>query len=66
MSTMHIGRSFTGSYWEDQCPCRQEDCGLVSDDMINPDCTQHRGKYDINQRHRPEHCPKKPAQSTVR
>lgn len=41
MTTFHIGRSWTGHELEDECPCPQAPCGLVSVDQVDPQCTQH-------------------------
>ncbi len=55
----HIGRSWVGSRLEDECPCEQEPCGLVSQRNAHPDCAEHpvqRGK-SIRQSHRAGDCP---------
>jgi len=55
----HIGRSWVGHWLEDECPCEQEECGLVNFDKINSDCPQHSlmaGKT-IRQSHAESNCP---------
>lgn len=57
---MHIGRSFGDLHpIEDECPCPQEPCGLVSKDKIDPSCTQHVGTKTIRQAHLESECPAK-------
>lgn len=55
----HAGRSFTGHRIEDECPCSQEACGLVSIDKANPECSQHPlGRFKtIRQGHKASACP---------
>lgn len=58
----HIGRSFSGHFLEDECPCPQEPCGLVAVESVDPTCPQHpveRSKT-IRQSHLAEHCPGAP------
>lgn len=50
---MHIGRSFTSTFIEDECPCEQAPCGLVEDTNISPDCTEH--PYDATKTMRQVH-----------
>lgn len=59
MGSSHIGRSFEGHSLEDDCPCPQEPCGLVSWDRILPDCPQHgfSACKTIRQSHLEEKCP---------
>ncbi|QIG58767.1 hypothetical protein SEA_DATBOI_103 [Gordonia phage DatBoi] len=58
MSTMHVGRSFTGHLLEDLCPCPQQPCGLVATNMIHPDCDQHtfESAKTLRQAHNEELC----------
>lgn len=37
----HMGRSWSGHWIEDECPCPQEPCGLVSYDKVVESCPQH-------------------------
>lgn len=55
----HIGRSWTGSRLEDECPCPQEPCGLISFSKVVEDCPQHSiGRFKtMRQIHKPELCP---------
>lgn len=55
----HVGRAFTGHHLEDECPCPQEECGLVSIDKANPECLQHPlGRFKtIRQGHKASACP---------
>lgn len=39
--TMHVGRSWTGHPLEDDCPCVQVACGLVSIPGSDPICPEH-------------------------
>ncbi len=39
--TLHVGRSWSGSPLEDECPCTQAPCGLVALWDADPDCIQH-------------------------
>jgi hypothetical protein len=57
MSTLHIGRSWTGHDLEDTCPCPKTPCGLVATDATSPDCTQHTIGKTIRQAHRAAQCP---------
>lgn len=38
---LHMGRSWSGHPLEDECPCPQEPCGLVSLRGADPECTEH-------------------------
>lgn len=58
---MHIGRAFTGTRIEDECPCEQEACGLVSSRTISEDCPQHSATKTIRQGHTAEECPAWPS-----
>lgn len=62
MGSSHIGRSFEGHPLEDDCPCPQELCGLVSWDRILPDCPQHgpTAVKTFRQSHPEEKCPAEP------
>lgn len=55
----HMGRSWKGHALEDECPCPQEPCGLVSLDNVNNDCPQHGwGAFKtMRQGHNPANCP---------
>lgn len=55
----HIGRSFSGHWLEDACPCPQEACNLVAEDSTDPDCEQHGmgACKTIRQGHRAVDCP---------
>ncbi|WP_043709852.1 hypothetical protein [Leifsonia aquatica] len=57
MSAWHYGRSFEGHWMEDDCPCPQEPCGLVSKPV--EECDQHPlGRFKtIRQSHPAERCP---------
>jgi hypothetical protein len=37
----HMGRSWSGSELEDECPCPKAPCGLVPSDTVDPKCDQH-------------------------
>lgn len=54
---MHFGRSWEGHPLEDECPCPQEPCGLVSEPV--EECEQHpmiRSKT-MRQGHSADMCP---------
>ncbi|OPZ61729.1 MAG: hypothetical protein BWY85_02318 [Firmicutes bacterium ADurb.Bin506] len=54
----HIGRGFHGHSTENECPCPQEDCGLIHEERVDPECTQHPFKHakTIRQMHRASEC----------
>lgn len=54
----HIGRGFHGHATEGECPCPQEDCGLIHEERIDPECEQHPFKRakTIRQMHRANEC----------
>lgn len=58
----HIGRSFSGTEIEDDCPCEKAPCGLAIDSGVNTDqCAEHsidEGKA-IRQLHSADACPGK-------
>jgi hypothetical protein len=58
MKNWHIGRSFSGTRLEDDCPCPKAPCGLVDSGDTHPDCEQHpQVRYKtIRQSHRPDEC----------
>lgn len=37
----HMGRSWSGHHMEDECPCPQEPCGLISRKKVVDNCPQH-------------------------
>jgi len=53
----HFGRSFSGRFIEDDCPCQKADCGLVS--VPDDNCDQHGlgNAKTIRQIHEPWDCP---------
>jgi hypothetical protein len=55
----HIGRSWTGSRLEDECPCPQEPCGLIAVSKIDPECPQHAmsAAMTTRQNHYADACP---------
>lgn len=55
----HFGRSFSGTRLEDDCPCRKEDCGLVSLEGVDENCDQHPPikHKTMRQIHSAETCP---------
>jgi hypothetical protein len=57
--THHIGRSWSGSPLEDECPCPKAPCGLVLEDQTAPGCPQHAPERckTMRQRHSEEECP---------
>lgn len=59
MTTMHVGRSWTGTRIEDECPCPKEACGLVDTARAVPECTQHpvSAMKSIRQGHFADRCP---------
>lgn len=54
---VHIGRGWSGTRTEDECPCEQEACGLVSSRTISEACPQHAATKTIRQGHAAEDCP---------
>ncbi|GAA0720101.1 hypothetical protein Drose_06370 [Dactylosporangium roseum] len=52
----HVGRSWTGTTLENNCPCPKAPCGLV-DRAHPPACEQHGHTKTIRQSHRAEDCP---------
>lgn len=57
MPERHIGRSFSGTHIEDECPCPKAPCGLVIAGKQDPSCLQHRVNKTIRQGHTAEDCP---------
>lgn len=53
----HIGRSWSGTPIEDECPCPKADCGLVVWGQTDPECEQHQPTKTIRQGHDAEDCP---------
>lgn len=53
----HIGRSFTGTRIEDDCPCVKAPCGLVDVGGVSEDCLQHQITKTIRQSHTSSQCP---------
>lgn len=51
---MHVGRAWSGTEVEDDCPCHQAECGLV--DAPDPGCDQHRMTKTMRQIHGAEVC----------
>ena len=53
----HIGRSWSGTRLEDDCPCEKASCGLVA--IIDDSCSQHSpfAIKTIRQSHAEEDCP---------
>jgi len=59
MSGAHVGRAWTGTRIEDECPCPKAPCGLVDTSQTDPACEHHpvvRGK-SIRQGHPADECP---------
>lgn len=56
---MHIGRRFIGTEIENDCPCPQAPCGLVSERQADPACTDHHPNHapTIRQGHADSACP---------
>lgn len=56
---MHIGRSWTGTHIEDECPCPKTACGLVSTRGADESCSHHpfRAAKTIRQAHPANRCP---------
>lgn len=59
VGSMHMGRSWSGSRLEDECPCPQEACGLVRLDRASKDCDQHglSSPRTMRQGHQDHMCP---------
>jgi hypothetical protein len=57
--TYHIGRSWSGSVLENECPCPKAPCGLVPDDQTVPECPEHAPERckTMRQRHLAATCP---------
>lgn len=57
--TMHIGRSWSGTFLEDTCPCPKAPCGLVDMDRTDPACPEHPAERvkSIRQSHPASACP---------
>jgi hypothetical protein len=56
---MHIGRSWSGTRIEDDCPCPKAGCGLVSSQSTDAGCSHHPfgAAKTIRQAHPAERCP---------
>jgi hypothetical protein len=57
--TLHVGRSWTGTAIEDDCPCPKAPCGLVDGSDVHPACLHHpfqRAKT-FRQIHPADRCP---------
>lgn len=56
---MHIGRQFTGTEIEQDCPCPTAPCGLVYEAHADPTCTEHHMDHapTIRQGHPSGRCP---------
>ncbi|GAA4034644.1 hypothetical protein GCM10023063_18490 [Arthrobacter methylotrophus] len=59
MTALHIGRSFTGTPVEDNCPCPKAPCGLVDVENVHPACDQHPFEHakTMRQGHPADQCP---------
>ena len=58
-ATVHMGRGWSGTRIEDECPCPQAPCGLVNSSDTDPACEHHpmsRNK-SMRQGHRSDECP---------
>ncbi|MEZ0096360.1 hypothetical protein [Streptacidiphilus sp. EB129] len=55
----HVGRSWSGTYLEDPCPCPKAACGLVIQEEADPACDQHpvNARKTMRQRHAAGDCP---------
>jgi hypothetical protein len=56
----HVGRSWSGSFLEDSCPCKQESCGLIAQEDADPDCIEHGINHTpktMRQAHFSDECP---------
>ncbi|MFJ9671403.1 hypothetical protein ACIRP5_11515 [Streptomyces sp. NPDC101221] len=53
----HVGRDFTGTRLETDCPCEKAACGLVLADTIRPDCPTHAAARSMRQSHPTRNCP---------
>lgn len=56
LETTHVGRSWSGHAFEDDCPCPQQPCGLV---IPTEDCPEHAlaDAKTFRQVHRASDCP---------
>lgn len=54
---MHVGRSWSGHWVEDECPCPKAPCGLIVMSTASPECEQHDGTRTIRQSHFENECP---------
>lgn len=57
--SFHIGRSWSGHFLEDTCPCPKAPCGLVNVDQADPACPEHPAERSksIRQSHPASECP---------
>ena len=57
--TVHIGRSWSDTRLEDECPCPKEPCGLVRMGSTDPACTEHpwQRNQTMRQIHTARACP---------
>ncbi|MEF9521336.1 hypothetical protein [Streptomyces sp. RB13] len=53
----HVGRDFTGTRLETDCPCPKARCGLVLRDRIRGDCPHHADPISMRQSHTDRTCP---------
>ncbi|WP_282084066.1 hypothetical protein [Streptomyces tendae] len=53
----HVGRDFTGTRLETDCPCPKAACGLVLADLIRPNCLVHAAARSMRQSHPTRNCP---------
>jgi hypothetical protein len=53
-----MGRSWSGTRLEDDCPCGKAPCGLVDSEQIDPECDQHSfgAAKTMRQMHEPNSC----------
>ena len=56
-SHWHVGRGWSDIRIEDECPCVQEPCGLVSLGNASPECDQHTVMKTMRQGHSAQNCP---------
>jgi hypothetical protein len=61
----HVGRTWTGTRLEDDCPCGKGPCGLVDTHLIADGCEQHgiRRARTIRQSHLAADCSCLPVRS---
>lgn len=57
MTVWHVGRSFTGTRLEDECPCPKAPCGLVISDERDPSCEHHQLYQTTRRGHPADQCP---------